>query len=85
MSFEIHLEGLTDRQMILADLIWSCRTREAIDELVRSMPSQDLMDEARSIVELMILATVDECYDGRGSLDEARDVIYKVKQLPKNC
>ena len=75
---EITIEGLNARQKFLADIIWACDTRKQINEFIRSLPTVELQDEARSIVDLMIMATIEQAYDGLGSLDEANELINKV-------
>lgn len=77
---EITIEGLNARQKVLADIIWACDTRKQINEFIRSLPTVDLQDEARSIVDLMIMATIEQAYDGLGSLDEATKLINKVSK-----
>jgi hypothetical protein len=78
MSVEITIEGLTPRQQILADMIWACETRQQINNLIRNLPTVDLQDEAKSIVEMMIMATVEQCYDGISPMDEAKSVLDKI-------
>ena len=76
---EITIDGLNARQQVLADIIWSFQHRKDINALIRSLPTVDLQDEAKAIVELMILAAVEQCYDGLGSMDAAEQLINKVK------
>lgn len=77
---EITIEGLNARQRVLADIIWACETRKQINEFIRTLPTVDLQDEARAIVDLMIMATIEQAYDGLGSLDEADALIRKVSR-----
>ena len=77
MSIEITIEGLNARQRVLADIIWACDTRKQINAFIRTLPTIELQDEARAIVDLMIMATVEQCYDGLGSMDEANSVLSK--------
>jgi hypothetical protein len=79
MSIEITIDGLNARQRVLADIIWSFQDRKDINAFIRSLPTVDLQDEAKAIVELMILAAVEQCYDGLGSMDAAEQLINKVK------
>ncbi len=79
-DIEITIEGLNARQQVLADMIWACDTRAQINTLIRSLPTVELQDEARTIVDLMIMATVEQAYDGLGSLDEADALIQKVSK-----
>ncbi len=75
---EITIEGLNARQRVLADIIWAFESRKEINTFIRALPTVELQDEARSIVDLMILATIEQAYDGLGSLDEATALIRKV-------
>jgi hypothetical protein len=80
MSIEITIQGLNKRQQVLADIIWACDTRKQINEFIRSLPTVQLQDEARAIVDLMIMATIEQAYDGLGSMDEANALINKVSR-----
>lgn len=77
---EITIAGLNARQRVLADIIWACDTRKQINEFIRSLPTVDLQDEARSIVDLMIMATIEQAYDGLGEMTEATQLINKVSK-----
>ncbi len=77
---EITIEGLNARQRVLADIIWACETRKQINEFIRSLPTVQLQDEARAIVDLMIMATVEQCYDGLSPMTEAQSLINKVSK-----
>lgn len=77
---EIQLQGLNKQQAVLADIIWACNTRKQINEFIRSLPTVQLQDEAKAIVDLMIMATIEQCYDGLGSMDEAQQLINKVSK-----
>lgn len=80
MSVEITIEGLTPRQQILADMIWACDTRAQITAMIKVLPTQEMKDEAESIVEMMIMATVEQCYDGISPMDEAQSVLDKISK-----
>ncbi len=56
---EITIQGLNKRQQVLADIIWACETRKEINTFIRSLPTIQLQDEAKAIVDLMIMATVE--------------------------
>ena len=78
MSVEFELQGLTPRQMVLADIIWACETKDKVEAFVRALPTKELRNEARSIVDLMILAVVEQCYDGvNPDMTEAQQVLRK--------
>jgi hypothetical protein len=77
MSVEFTLEGLTPRQMLLADMIWACENQDHVDRFVRGLPTRELRNEAKTIVNLMVMAVVEQCYDGIGELAEANKVLQK--------
>ena len=77
---EITIQGLNDRQRVLADIIWQFETRAQIKKFIASLPTVELQDEANSIVDLMIMATIEQCYDGLGNMDEADALIRKVSR-----
>jgi hypothetical protein len=79
MSVEFTIVGLNDRQRVLADIIWSCKTAPAVKGFIRSLPTRAQRDEAESIVELMKLAVVEQCYDGIGEMNEADSVISQFR------
>lgn len=77
MSLEIQIAGLNARQRVLADMIWACETRKQINTFIQALPTIQLQDEAKTIVDLMILATVEQCYDGLSPMAEAQAVLRK--------
>ena len=77
MSVEFTIEGLNAQQRVLADIIWACDTKDRVDAFIAALPTKALRNEAKSIVDLMIMATVEQAYDGLGSLDEASQVLRK--------
>lgn len=76
---EITLDGLNARQKVLADMIWACDSKADVDRFISSLGTRALRKEAETIVEMLILATVEQAYDGIGSMDEAKELINKVK------
>ena len=75
---EFTLEGLTPRQMILADIIWACEDKPEVDRFINSLPTQAFRNEAKSIVDLMKMAAVEQCYDGITDNPEADRVIKRL-------
>ena len=76
---EFTIEGLNERQRHLADIIWACETQAAVQKFIKTLPTYALRDEANSIVELMKMAAVEQCYDGISELNEAKDVLNQFK------
>lgn len=58
----ITIEGLSKQQYQIADMIWSCETQEAVDQLMSAMPLAYKRD-AKTVHELMIAAVMDQHED----------------------
>ena len=81
MSVEFTIEGLNARQRFLADIIWACENKDNVDAFIRALPTKALRNEARVIVDLMVLAVVEQCYDGiNPNLTEAQSILKKVSK-----
>ena len=49
-----------------------------VDRFIEGLPTKKLRDEAKSIVDLMIMAVVEQCYDGiNPNMSEAEQVLSK--------
>ena len=77
---EFTLEGLTPRQMILADIIWACEDKPEVDRFIKSLPTQAFRNEAKSIVDLMKMAAVEQCYDGIAEPFDAKALLDKISK-----
>jgi hypothetical protein len=54
----ITLEGLSQQQVQIAEMLWKCNSLEDVDRLVRNMPDSYRQD-AMTLKELMIAASLD--------------------------
>ncbi len=80
MSVHFELYGLTERQKVLADMLWGCEEYTDVERLLRAMPKRERL-ECESIIEMMKMAVVEQCYDGvKQEYKEAQQLINKVKQ-----
>ena len=77
---EFTIEGLTPRQMILADIIWACEDKPEVDRFIKSLPTQAFRNEAKSIVDLMKMAAVEQCYDGIREPFDAKALLDKISK-----
>ena len=77
---DIKLHGLTPRQHILADIIWACEDKPEVDRFIKALPTQAFRNEAKSIVDLMMMAAVEQLYDGISDNPEAKMVIDKISK-----
>lgn len=55
----IQIEGLTKKQKLFADLMWSMDGKDEVEAFIRSLPKKD-REQAQVVCELMILALFDE-------------------------
>ena len=77
---EFTIEGLTPRQMILADIIWACEDKPEVDRFIKALPTQAFRNEAKSIVDLMKMAAVEQCYDGIREPFDAKALLDKISK-----
>ena len=75
---EFELYGLTPHQQKLADALWSIEEWDDVVCFIDQLPERDQKD-AESILEMMRMAVVEQCYDGIQEFTEALEVIKKVK------
>lgn len=55
---DIQIEGLTQRQRIIADVLWDLDSQEAVENFIKSL-SGAAQQEAVTIMTLMIWAALD--------------------------
>ena len=70
----ITLKGLTKQQYQIADMIWSCDSQEAVEQLMRAMPEQYKRD-AVTVHTLMIAAVMDQHED---ITEDVKDLIRSI-------
>lgn len=58
----IELYGLSPRQMVLADIMWSISDREGIEAFIATLPKSEART-CRVLIEMMQLAFIDQCDD----------------------
>jgi hypothetical protein len=55
----ITIEGLSPKQMALADIMWAISSKEGVDSFISTLPNTDAKT-CRVLIELMQLAFLDE-------------------------
>jgi hypothetical protein len=55
----IEIQGLSPKQMALADIMWAISSREGVDSFISTLPKADART-CRLLIELMQLAFLDE-------------------------
>ena len=81
MSVEFTIEGLTPRQMVLADIIWAFEDFADVQKFIRTLPTGELRSEANSITELMKMAAIEQCYDGITEPFDAQALLAKISKI----
>jgi len=76
---EFELQGLTARQKVLADIMWQLEEYDDVEAFIATLPERDAC-ECQSIIEMMRMAVVEQCYDGIQNLDAAQSVIDKIRK-----
>lgn len=69
---DIQIQGLTPKQMALADIMWDLQERESVEAFIATLPQAQQRD-CRSIIELMQLAFADEI----DSVDQASALLSR--------
>ena len=62
----INIQGLTDRQRQLCDLMWSCRDLEQVRALIRALPTVEDQQQAETLMQVII----HESLEDQGGLDD---------------
>ena len=76
---EISIEGLTERQSVLADIMWDLETIEEVDAFINTLPPH-YQKECKVIVDLMIMATLDLTNTHKEDMNDAKKVLDKFKK-----
>ena len=76
MSIEFTINGLNAKQRALADIMWALDGYDQVQAFIATLPLRD-QKECRSIIELMKMAVVEQCYDGIGEMTEATQLLQK--------
>jgi hypothetical protein len=76
---EFELKGLNKRQELLANIMWQFEEYEQVELFIATLPDREAC-ECQSIIEMMRMAVVEQCYEGVQSLDAANDVISRFRK-----
>lgn len=69
---DVEIAGLTPKQKVLLDIMWSIETHEGVQSFISTLPKADQRD-CRTLVELLFLAFTDKV----DSVSDARDVLRR--------
>ena len=76
---EFELQGLNARQRMLADIMWQLEEYDDVQAFIATLPDREAC-ECESIIEMMKMAVVEQCYDCIQKLDAAKSVIDKIRK-----
>ena len=76
---DIEIQGLNARQHTLADILWAFEDGKDADRFIRCLPTAELRNEAQSIKDLMLMAAVEQLYDGITDDPEANDLLKQFR------
>ena len=76
MTIEFTIDRLSDKQRVLADIIWSFDEFDQVEKFIATLGVAD-QKECKTIIELMKMAAMEQCYEGISDLDEANDALKK--------
>jgi hypothetical protein len=69
-AINISIQGLTDRQSVIADILWNCQSQADADHIVR------ILGQEAEVVKAMIIAAY---FDHITDTDLAKDLLDKFK------
>jgi hypothetical protein len=77
----IRLEGLTPLQVQIADLIWNCESQDDVELLIRSMPNEEYRRTATVMMQMIVVAAIDEVVDDpETDYKAARKILSRFQQ-----
>lgn len=76
MSNYIQLEGLNKKQRAFADILWGMETQEEVTRFMQALPLDD-RNQCQTVLELLILAYMDEVEDTRDADKVIADIMSK--------
>lgn len=73
----ITINGLTQRQKSIMDLLWGCETLEQVQTMIRALPTQRDQWDALSLIEIATQDSIEE-EQGLDSYEaQALDIIHR--------
>ena len=69
----IEIQGMSPKQMALADIMWAISTKEGVDAFIATLPRAERI-ECEIVKEMILLAFIDQC----DNTQEADRVIKRV-------
>lgn len=70
----IEIQGLTQKQMVFADILWGLNGRDQVDGFIRSLPAKE-QAEAKVVLNMMVAAVFDRIDD----VSTAQDILKQFR------
>ena len=80
MSYDVEftLDGLSPKQKALCDIMWAFEEFTEVEAFMATLPKRERI-ECESLIEMMRMAVVEQCYEGIRNTQEADKVIAKLR------
>ena len=72
----IEIQGMSPKQMALADIMWAISSKEGVDAFIATLPRAERL-ECEIIKEMILLAFIDQCDDTQIASRVIQQVIDK--------
>lgn len=72
----IEIQGMSVKQMALADIMWAISTKEGVDAFIATLPKAERR-ECETIKQMILLAFIDECENTQEAEGVLVDIMYK--------
>ena len=77
----LEIRGLSQRQRVLADILWACDSIPEVELFIAGLPTSELKQEASTLVNLMIVQSQDRAVDASDDMTQANEIINRIKNL----
>lgn len=72
----IEIQGMSPKQMALADIMWAISSKEGVDAFIATLPRAERL-ECEIVKEMILLAFIDQCDDTQIASRVIQQVIDK--------
>jgi hypothetical protein len=72
----IEIQGLSTKQMALADIMWAISNKEGVDAFIATLPRAERR-ECETVKQMIMLAFIDQCDNTQEAEGVLVDIMYK--------
>jgi len=72
----IEIQGLSPKQMALADIMWAISNKEGVDAFIATLPRAERR-ECETVKQMIMLAFIDQCDNTQEAEGVLVDIMYK--------